>query len=332
MKQIKKLILLTLIFSTVYPGFSQTAQDWQNVLKLVPEKIEENKRRIEAAKKAEQDRIAAERKAEQDRMAAEAKAWQDRIAAEREAKLKVYRKDNTRYVESMDSYFVKIPESRAYEVMTTEVTQKLWKLVMGKNPSNYSIGEKYPVTDVSWIDCVIFCNKLSEKEGLTPCYSYNGTTDVSKWKLDSKKIGKMKFEKEKAFLKAFDSAMVCNFDASGYRLPTRDEWRRAAGGYALHADNIDDFAWYEDNSDFQTHEVATKKSNEYGLYDMYGNVEEWCWNKEEERYGEPVYGMRFICGGDFSSDKRKLINDDWTSNDLYYAYGMFGLRLVRTVE
>lgn len=334
MKQIKKLILLTLIFSTVYPGFSQTAQDWQNVLKLVPEKIEENKRRIEAAKKAEQDRIAAERKAEQDRMAAEAKAWQDRIAAEREAKLKVYRKDNTRYVESMDSYFVKIPESRAYEVMTTEVTQKLWKLVMGKNPSNYSIGEKYPVTDVSWIDCVIFCNKLSEKEGLTPCYSYNGTTDVSKWKLDSKKIakkiGKMKFEKEKAFLKAFDSAMVCNFDASGYRLPTRHEWEYAAGRYELHADNIDDFAWYHDNSYFHTHEVATKKSNEYGLYDMYGNVEEWCWNKEEERYGEPVYGMRFICGGDFSSDKRELITGGSSSS--YNDFLSFGLRLVRTVE
>ena len=341
MKQIKKLILLTLIFSTVYPGFSQTAQDWQNVLKLVPEKIEENKRRIEAAKKAEQDRIAAERKAEQDRIAAErkaeqkriaaeGKAWQDRIAAEREAKLKVYRKDNTRYVESMDSYFVKIPVSRAYEVMTTEVTQKLWKLVMGKNPSQYYIGEKYPVNNVSWIDCVIFCNKLSEKEGLTPCYSYNGTTDVSKWKLDQKEIRKMYGRKNDAFLEAFDSAMVCNFNASGYRLPTRDEWRRAAGGYALHADNIDDFAWYEDNSDFQTHEVATKKSNEYGLYDMYGNVEEWCWNKNDDyRHRDPG---RIRYGGYYFSDKRKLINDDWTSSDPYDAYDWFGLRLVRTVE
>ena len=348
MKQIKKLILLTLIFSTVYPGFSQTAQDWQNVLKLVPEKIEENKRRIEAAKKAEQDRIAAERKAEQDRIAAERKAeqdriaaerkaWVDRIAAEREAKLKVYRKDNTRYVESMDSYFVKIPVSRAYEVMTTEVTQKLWKLVMGKNPSQYYIGEKYPVNNVSWIDCVIFCNKLSEKEGLTPCYSYNGTTDVSKWKLDSKKIEKMKDDKRKAFFEAFDSAMVCNFDASGYRLPTKDEWKSAASHYFIVGtrdnDNIDDVAWYRDNSKFEAHEVATKKSNDYGLYDMYGNVEEWCWNKEEEkRYGKPDYGVRFICGGDYCDDKSQLIKADWSESYLYNAWPTKGLRLVRTVE
>lgn len=338
MKQIKRIILLTFVFFTIVPAFSQTAHDWQNVLILVPAKIEANKRRIEAAKKAEEYRIAAAKKAEQDRIAAEQdriaaerKAEQDRFNAEREAKLKDFRKDNTRYAESMDSYFVKFSGGR-FEVMTTEVTQKLWKLVMRKNPSQDEIGEKYPVNSVSWIDCVIFCNKLSEKEGLTPCYSYNGTTDVSKWKLDQKKIRKMYGRKKDAFLEAFDSAMVCNFNASGYRLPTRDEWRRAAGGYELHADNIDDFAWYEDNSHVQTHEVATKKSNEYGLYDMYGNVEEWCWNKNDNRFRAPG---RIRYGGYYFSDKRKLINGDydhWTSSDPYDAYDWFGLRLVRTVE
>lgn len=315
MKQIKKIILLTFVFFTIVPAFSQTAHDWQNVLILVPTKIEANKRRIEAAKKAEQDRIAAERKAEQ-----------DRFYAEREAELKDFRKDNTRYAESMDSYFVKISGERfnmGYEIMTTEVTQKLWKLVMGKNPSQYEIGEKYPVNSVSWIDCVIFCNKLSEKEGLTPCYSYNGTTDVSKWKLDQKKIRKLSGRKEDAFLEAFDSAMVCNFDASGYRLPTRYEWKYATGRYELYAYNIDDFAWYRDNSDFDTHEVATKKSNEYGLYDMYGNVNEWCWDKKDNN-------SRFMYGGDYTSYKEELFKDD--SGDPYDVFFRFGLRLVRTVE
>lgn len=326
MKQIKRIILLTFVFFTIVPAFSQTAHDWQNVLILVPAKIEANKRRIEAAKKAEQDRIAAERKAEQ-----------DRFNAEREAKLKDFRKDNTRYAESMDSYFVKFSGNRfnrGYEIMTTELTQKLWKLVMRKNPSQDETGEKYPVNSVSWIDCVIFCNKLSKKEGLTPCYSYNGTTDVSKWKLDQKKIRKMYGRKKDAFLEAFDSAMVCNFDASGYRLPTRDEWRRAAGGYELHADNIDDFAWYGDNSHYDTHEVATKKSNEYGLYDMYGNVEEWCWDNDVESY-RGIYrgnGKRLIYGGYYGSDKRYIIRNYKTSYYPHEACSFLGLRLVRTVE
>ena len=96
MKYLKQ-ILLSITLLIVAPAFSQTAHDWQNVLKLVPVKIEENKRRIEAAKKAEEE-------AERERIKAEKKAKQE----EETASLQQKSKENTRYVKSMDSYFVKM--------------------------------------------------------------------------------------------------------------------------------------------------------------------------------------------------------------------------------
>jgi len=119
-----------------------------------------------------------------------------------------------------------------------------------------------PVAGVDWYDAVKYCNWLSEKEGLTPCYDVKGRLTQ------------------------------CDFSADGYRLPTEAEWEYAARGgqksqgyiYAG-SDNVDDVGWYEGNSGKQTHPVGQKQPNELGLYDMSGNMWEWCW----DWYGEDYY-------------------------------------------
>ena len=122
----------------------------------------------------------------------------------------------------------------SYYIGETEVTQALWKAVMGSNPS-YFKGDNLPVETVSWDDCQTFIRKL------------NGLTGLH------------------------------------FRLPTEAEWEFAArgGNQSRHtqysgSDNIDEVAWYRENSGGQTHPVKTKQPNELGLYDMTGNVWEWC--------------------------------------------------------
>ena len=168
--------------------------------------------------------------------------------------------------------------TRPFSLMKTEVTQALYKKVMGENPSKFK-GENRPVESVSWYDAVTFANKLSELEGLEKCYEINGT-DVQ-W---------------------------TNKDCKGWRLPTEAEWEYAARGgenykYAG-SNNVDEVAWYRES---ETHVVGQKKANGYGLYDMSGNVWEWVW----DWYGEYPSGSQTDPLGSPSGSYRVLRGGGW---------------------
>ena len=210
---------------------------------------------------------------------------------------------------------VKIPGLNYYKMSKTEITQKVYESIMGENPSKFK-GKNNPVEMVSWYDAVYFCNKLSEKCGYTPVYSVNGTTDVTKWDYRPHNGDEIYDE------------VTQNTSANGFRLPTESEWEYAAKGgqnykYAG-SDNIDEVAWYFKNSGETTHPVAQKKANGYGLYDMSGNVWEWCWVSNGSY-------SRFIRGGSW----RNTAGFCTVSHRSYgsaYNRGSYGFRVVRTAD
>ncbi|MBQ0051466.1 MAG: SUMF1/EgtB/PvdO family nonheme iron enzyme [Treponema sp.] len=174
---------------------------------------------------------------------------------------------------SLGIKMVKIP-NKNFKMLSTEVTQKLYAAIMGENPS-YFKGDSNPVECVNWLDAIYFCNKLSEKYGFTSVYSLDGTTDVTKWEYTLQQVGK-------------PGKITQNTNADGFRLPSGEEWDYAARGgladyysyymYYSRNDNLDEVGWFSGNSREMTHPVAQKKPNDYGLYDMYGNVSEWVWD------------------------------------------------------
>ena len=210
----------------------------------------------------------------------------------------------------------------AFYIGKAEVTQKEWTLVMGSNPSHFK-GENLPVENISWFDAVEYCNKRSLKEGLTPAYTIDKTKGSVTW----------------------------NKEADGYRLPTEAEWEYAcrAGtttafytGGALHTDqaNFDGMKAYngvKSGYKERSTDVKTYDPNPWGLFDMHGNVWEWCWDWYNDYNVGPQYNPdgaktgvnRVMRGGGWNFYAQYLRSANRGSNLPSYRNYDLGLRLAR---
>ncbi len=213
------------------------------------------------------------------------------------------------------------------EMCTTECTQGLFEEVMGFNYSNFkdkTDSATRPIENVSWFDCVAFCNELSIRLGYPPYYSLFGVT-----------FGVHRTNAPKSI----ESAEVEIIGGNGFRLPTNEEWLAFAKAGTNNrwsgtnkVNKLWYHAWYKENANEETHPVATKKPNEWGMYDMSGNVSEWCWDKRNITGPNPS-AFRTYRGGSLNSP---------TPEDLHLGNGFnlhpslrglsLGFRFARTIE
>ncbi|MFJ8042575.1 formylglycine-generating enzyme family protein [Kitasatospora sp. NPDC096147] len=159
----------------------------------------------------------------------------------------------------------------SFALSAVPVTQESYARVTGLRPAA-GVGERLPVEGVSWFDAVGFCNALSERAGLEPVYRIDG------------------------------EAVAWEAGADGYRLPTEAEWEHAcrAGGTGPRYGELDEIAWYAGNSEGRVRPVGGRRPNAWGLYDMLGNVWDWCW----DLYDAEVYGSyRVLRGGGWSDEQ-----------------------------
>ncbi len=208
----------------------------------------------------------------------------------------------------------------AFLIDRTEVTQEQYAKLVVANPSHFK-GPDRPVEQISWADAAMYCNLRSRDEGLEPCYD--------------------------------EQTAKCNLQANGYRLPTEAEWEYAcrAGSDAAYSFGPDgrllqQFAWHAENASKKTQPVAQKKPNAWGLFDVHGNVAEWCNDVYDAGYYRespaknptgPADGEKYVLrGGAWSSRPESCrsaarFGEDPGFQDACFARDAIGFRCVRRV-
>lgn len=209
----------------------------------------------------------------------------------------------------------------AFYMDVTEVTQESFQAMLGRNPAKWP-GPDKPVERVSWLAAVQYCNMRSTRDSFRPCYDLK--------------------------------TLKCDFTADGYRLPTEAEWEYAcrAGtstpwSFGSAAGDVGKYAWFKGNSGKTTHPVKGKPANPWGLYDMHGNVAEWCHDFYDERYyaSAPAQDPR----GPEAGEERVLRGGSWNVGegscrsaarfsqppglaDVCFGYEAYGFRCVRRAD
>ncbi|MAA79432.1 MAG: hypothetical protein CL916_09240 [Deltaproteobacteria bacterium] len=205
--------------------------------------------------------------------------------------------------------------SRDFYLGTTEVTQDLYEHITGINPSRFRrCGASCPVENISFFDVVDFLNRLSDQESLPRCY----------------------FGKEEAI-------RFVGMDCPGYRLPSEAEWEYAArttDSFLFAGGNEpDELAWHKGNAQERTHPVGQKRPNKFGLYDMSGNVLEWCndwyWEYTSDNQTDPVRTEQTESkvgrGGSWFEDAMQSRTSERYYEDPKFRYDLLGFRIAQTI-